>query len=167
MSILDRFKKKKQTTSSSNSNKKTRFMSLSDLHKQSVDLSVQIKELEQQNRDLIILTILVKDKLMFKSEMLNDHSMSHLEREASLSMYDSVYDLIRRLYNMSDEKLEELNNQLTPCADKAIEKLLFNKKITQNEHKIMDMIYEEYGELINEILYGSKEESKAKVKTIR
>ncbi len=88
-------------------------------------------------------------------------------------IFGSILDeLAMSLIEQAKEKLEqiELNEGQSSFIEQKRNKLAaleFNYNAFKKEHKIMDMIYEEYGELINEILYGSKEESKEKVKTIR
>ena len=95
---------------------------------------------------------------VYMFEMLQDEQEDIEVREAILETIRYMIALVQKLQDMSYEELCMLNDSMEYMIDAAE-----FKQITEvTEKAVMTMIYQKHGELINEILYGSKEEQKVK-----
>ena len=84
-------------------------------------------------------------------------------KNAILGTAREIVNLVERLQYMSYDELCMFRDSL----EYMISAAKFKTTTECEERIMMNKIYREHGELIKEIFYGSEEESKEKVKTIR
>ncbi len=111
-------------------------------------------------REYLINSILNREYML---KMWQDAPEDLKVKDAIVETTKEMIDLVEKFQDMSYDELYTFRDNL----EYKIEAARFKQMTEYAEKVAMIMIYQEHGESINEILYGSKEKSKEKVKTIR
>ncbi len=129
-------------------------------YEQNKELWNKVKDQEQKIRELEIEMILRSKKIILENKILhNNHKLSAFEKALIIRVWEEIIDLISDLRKMSDEEIKQFEEKLWTEGKllSGITLQEFKQNTQEKEKVIMDMIYDEHSDPINQILYGSNE----------